>query len=250
MAPQQNYGKTVSIMDVQKKTVPVAVKVCGVTLAADVAHCLRRRVAYVGFNFYPGSKRYITPVAAAGVWAAPSTGGHKGAVATLPVAVIVKASLAEVAQMLLDFPALGVIQVHGPQLVTADYLRQLRQIIGARPLWLAWPVATPQEVAAAVTSYATLIDLLLFDSQHLPQGASVAGGSGVAFDWQALSGCPAGLEFGVAGGLNADNIGALAEAIQPLRPVLLDLCSGVERVAGQKDTAMIDAVLQATGGAW
>jgi len=237
-------------MDVQKKTVPVAVKVCGVTLTADVAHCLRRRVAYVGFNFYPGSKRHITPLAAARVWAAALAGGHDVVVTTVPVGVVVKASIAEVAQILRDFPALGVLQVHGPQLVSADYLHQLRQMIASRQLWLAWPVVTPQEVAAAVTTYSSLIDLLLFDSQHLAQGANVAGGSGVAFDWQVLMGCPAGLAFGVAGGLSAGNIRALAAAIQPLRPALLDLCSGVERGAGQKDAAMIDAVLQVTGGAW
>ena len=236
-------------MDVQKKIVPVAVKVCGVTLAADVDACMRRRLAYVGFNFYTGSKRYIAPPAAASLWTAVLAGQPAVALATTPVGVVVGAGIAEVARLLADFPAVGVVQVHGPKLVTPTYLRQLRQATGDRQLWLAWPVATRQDVLAAA-ALAADVDLLLFDSKHVPQGAAVPGGSGMVFDWSILKAYPAGLPFGVAGGLQANNLSALAAALAPVRPALIDLCSGVERAPGQKESALIDTVLGVVGEVW
>jgi len=163
--------------------------------------------------------------------------------------VVVGAGIAEVARLLADFPALGVLQVHGPKLVTSAYLRQLRQATGARQLWLAWPVATRQDVLAAA-ALAADVDLVLFDSKHVPQGAAVPGGSGMVFDWSVLKAYPAGLPFGVAGGLRAINLSTLAATLAPVRPALIDLCSGVERAPGQKEPALIDTVLGVVGEVW
>lgn len=68
---------------------------------------------------------------------------------------------------------------------------------------------------------------LLLDSNELGQ----PGGSGEAFDWRAV---PAEINKPIilAGGLNAKNVGA---AIQQVQPYAVDVSSGIESAKGVKD---------------
>jgi len=43
---------------------PDAYKICGITRSEDVLLCARLGVHAIGFNFFPGSRRYVTPEAA------------------------------------------------------------------------------------------------------------------------------------------------------------------------------------------
>ena len=65
---------------------------------------------------------------------------------------------------------------------------------------------------------------------------SALGGTGVAFDWQAVHGEVRDLRFGrrliVAGGLNPGNV---REAIERLAPDVVDVSSGVESTPGVKN---------------
>jgi len=66
--------------------------------------------------------------------------------------------------------------------------------------------------------------------------ASVAGGTGVPFDWaearKTIFGDAENLKLIAAGGLNPENV---AEAIAALRPWGVDVASGVEAAPGRKD---------------
>lgn len=83
------------------------------------------------------------------------------------------------------------------------------------------------------------IDAVLVDSRT----ATLLGGTGTRFDWNAarssLAGSP--LRLIVAGGLNPDNIG---EAITVLHPWGVDVASGVESAPGKKDPAKIRAFIE------
>jgi phosphoribosylanthranilate isomerase len=57
-------------------------------------------------------------------------------------------------------------------------------------------------------------------------------GDGVAWAWEVLAERPPGIEFGLAGGLNPENV---ADAIRSARPFLVDVSSGVEAAPGIKD---------------
>lgn len=63
------------------------------------------------------------------------------------------------------------------------------------------------------------------------------GGSGKSFDWDYLQGVKDWPNLIVAGGLHAGNVYA---AIQRLRPLAVDVCSGVEYAEGGKDPLKID----------
>ncbi len=71
-------------------------------------------------------------------------------------------------------------------------------------------------------------------------------GDGVTPDWELLADGPAGLRFGLAGGLNPRNV---CEAIRRLRPVLVDVSSGVEAARGHKDPDRMAAFVVAARSA-
>lgn len=81
-------------------------------------------------------------------------------------------------------------------------------------------------------------DAVLIDSRT----ATLLGGTGRRFDWQAASrsfrGSASHLRMIVAGGLNPENVG---EAIDTLRPWGVDVANGVEVAPGKKDPEKIRA---------
>jgi phosphoribosylanthranilate isomerase len=85
------------------------------------------------------------------------------------------------------------------------------------------------------------IDAVLLDSRT----ATLLGGTGQSFDWQAasreLAASAAGLRWIVAGGLNPENVG---EAIATLRPWGVDVATGVETSPGKKDPAKVRAFVE------
>ncbi len=70
---------------------------------------------------------------------------------------------------------------------------------------------------------------------------SVRGGSGQTFNWEWLEGLPREIRFILAGGLNPRNVGA---AIQRLRPLAVDVSSGVEYPRGGKDPLLIETFIR------
>jgi phosphoribosylanthranilate isomerase len=85
------------------------------------------------------------------------------------------------------------------------------------------------------------IDAVLVDSRT----ATLVGGTGRKFDWEAASGslrlAGSHLRIVVAGGLNPDNVG---DAIHTLRPWGVDVVTGVEDAPGKKDPAKIKAFVE------
>ncbi|MEZ4319283.1 MAG: phosphoribosylanthranilate isomerase [Myxococcota bacterium] len=76
--------------------------------------------------------------------------------------------------------------------------------------------------------------------------STAAGGSGRVGDWDRIESAAAGHPFVLAGGLTPDNV---AEAIRAVRPIGVDVSSGVESAPGVKDPARIEAFVRAAKGA-
>jgi phosphoribosylanthranilate isomerase len=190
------------------------------------------RADYAGFNFYPPSPRYLSPVDAAAL-------GLRAEGRIARVGVFVDASDAAIAEAL-GAARLDAIQLHGSE--SPERAAQLRAHFG-RPVWKVLAVASAADVARA-DAYAGAADFLLFDAKT-PKG-TLPGGMGLSFDWSLIAGWKGPLAWGLAGGLRPDNV---TEAIRLTGAPLVDTSSGVESAPGIKDVDRITAFCRAVRSA-
>ncbi len=202
------------------------IKVCGVRRLEDVKACVAAGVDAIGFNFWLGSKRYISPAKAkALIRKVPS---H-----LLPVGVFVMASPDSVARAVAD-SGVRAAQLHGGEgpSAFADCGAELIQVFRIRTR-----DSLPRPPLSPLTSK------VLLDS--LVDGF---GGEGVSFDWSLAREARCALDRPVilAGGLDPTNV---AEAIRKVAPFGVDVASGVEAEPGIKDPARIRAFVEAARAA-
>jgi phosphoribosylanthranilate isomerase len=112
------------------------------------------------------------------------------------------------------------------------------------PVMKALAVMAPEDVRRA-HDYREVADYILFDSRPGPL-AERPGGVGLAFDWRMLSGIRLDRPWGIAGGLNPENV---ARAIAIANPAFVDASSGVEDAPGRKNREKIAAFISAARGA-
>ena len=204
-------------------TAMVKVKICGITNWADAKHAIEDGADLLGFNFYKGSPRYVTPAKA------------RRMVRRLPkgisaVGIFVNESepkMLEIARTV----GLDQLQLSGEEspAMVARLGRSLRVIKALR-------VRKPFR-AGQVKSYKAASAILLdgFDR-------SARGGTGKTFDWQVARRAKRHGRIFLAGGLTPENVG---DAIRAARPYAVDVCSGVEARPGKKDPARMKSLMRA-----
>jgi phosphoribosylanthranilate isomerase len=205
----------------------VAVKICGLATLAEVAAAARHGARYVGFVFYPPSRRHLTPALAGTLAAAVPAGITK-------VGLFVDADDETIAAVLERAP-LDLLQVHGKE--SPERVGAAKRRFG-KPVMKAIPVAAAADLALAQRYYGAA-DRLLFDAKP-PTDASVPGGNGLVFDWELLGGQRWALPWMLSGGLTADNLG---DAVRITHAEAIDVSSGVESAPGIKDLEKIAAFL-------
>lgn len=199
------------------RTRPVCVKVCGFTRPEDVEAAVEAGADLVGFNFYTGSPRYIAPAAAAPL--VRMLPRH-----VLAVGIFVNPTADEVRQAL-DVAGVRLLQFHGDE--PAGFCGAFHV-----PVMKALRVACLADVAAAARAYPDewwLLADAYDDRRH--------GGTGRAL---APDPVDAGLarRLFLAGGLTPATV---ADAVRALRPLGVDVCSGVEDGPGRKNRALLRA---------
>lgn len=198
---------------------PLRVKICGITRSDDALLAARLGADALGFNFWAGSKRHLTPLAAREI------------VRRLPplvtaVGVFVNPTRDEVLRAV-DVAGITVVQLHGDE---------------SPALCAALPVAVWK--AIRVSGPAALAALASYEVQGflLDAPAPGYGGGGVAFDWALAAEVAAELPVLLAGGLTPENV---AEAVRTVKPWGVDVASGVESAPGQKDPEKLRRFLAA-----
>lgn len=198
----------------------VAVKICGLTSREDALAAIDAGADVLGFNTWPGSRRFI------------EIERHADWIAGLPVlrvALLVGASPAEAARIA-ERPYVDALQLHGDEdAATCAAFAQF-----GKPLIKALRVGEPAHFAAAA-SFSTRHVLL---DAHVP-GAFGGTGSRVdaALARSFAERCP-DLILWLAGGLTPENV---ADAVRQVRPRVVDVSSGVESIPGKKDFAKMRA---------
>jgi phosphoribosylanthranilate isomerase len=187
-------------------------KVCGITTLQDGIRAVEYGANALGFNFYPGSPRFVEPEEVRGmIGSLPNR--------VLSVAVVVPGqaedqSSREILAPLRDLP-LDVLQLHGLQSASEVPATSKR-------LW----IATSPGRAHRFPGHEILID--------------TSWGRGRKADWDEV--CDLECPFILSGGLTAENVG---QAIRLLQPIGVDVCSGVESSPGIKDASKLQQFLKA-----
>jgi phosphoribosylanthranilate isomerase len=187
----------------------VRAKICGITRLEDALAAARLGADALGFNFWPESKRFVTPAAAREIV-------RRLPPLVTPVGVFVNQPEGEM------------------RAVAAETGVQVLQLHGDEPPELCARLPLPVWKAVAVDRLGSLARLLSYEVQAfvLDTPSRGFGGSGVPFDWSLAEGVSEAAPVVLAGGLTPDNV---AEAIRAVRPWAVDVASGVESSPGVKD---------------
>jgi phosphoribosylanthranilate isomerase len=195
------------------------VKICGITREEDARLAVSLGATYLGFIFYPNSPRAI------------SLEDFEKLKQTLPdsfrVAVDVRPSIETIKKQIAS--GFDYFQVHFSEIHDSAYLSVLSETVGRDRLWLAPKLPPGMLFPESLFQYA---DTFLIDTYHI-EGF---GGSGKTGDWAGFK--QLNIDYPekywiLAGGLNAENIGA---ALKLANPQIIDTSSGVELSPGIKSS--------------
>ncbi|MCU0474965.1 MAG: phosphoribosylanthranilate isomerase [Anaerolineae bacterium] len=204
----------------------VMVKICGVTTPEDALFAAQAGADMLGLNFYPKSKRYVTPAQAAGLVAAVR--GVLGEAAPLMVGVFVNATVGDISETV-HTVGLDAVQLSGDE--SGAVVRELRGVAfkALRPPSAQMAALDLDEFAPTFPTDPRLPSTLL--------DASVPGeygGTGVAAEVELARWVRQSVpRLMLAGGLTPDTV---AERVALVQPWGVDVASGVEgEQAGRKD---------------
>jgi len=217
----------------------VEVKICGLTRLNDLRVAERAGADYLGMIVEIGRSPRCLTRATARLLARGATGRIVPVIADEPVGRAVAIATATGA---------AALQLHGSE--TPEYVAALRDALPAEiALWraLSLPREAPEtqreavvaELLGQIEALAGVgVARIVLDSRV--QG--VSGGAGVTCDWSVAAQVVAGsaLPVMLAGGIAPGNV---REALVAVRPIGVDISSGVERKPGVKDPAAVLSVI-------
>lgn len=209
------------------------IKICGLKTPEAVDAALDGGATHIGFIFFPKSPRHLKPADAEQLRKAAKNRAKV-------VAVTVDADDATLDEIVREL-APDMLQLHGHE--TPERVAYVKKRYGL-PVIKAFAVREAHDLEV-IAAYKGIADRFLFDAKP-PKGSDLPGGNGVSFDWALLDALDEGVDYMLSGGLNAGNI---AEALQNTRAPGIDVSSGVERAAGEKDVRLIREFFQAVSDA-
>ncbi len=203
-----------------------SVKICGIRSVDEGRVALEAGADWLGFVFWRQSRRFVEPARAREVIRMLRE-EHSGWSA---VGVFVDPDVGEV-QRIGELCSLDLVQLSGHEDSASV------QAI-SRPTMKALHVRQGDEANAAQAVLENRLGASLYLLDTHVEG--MYGGTGVAFDWEALRGV--GPRCFVAGGLTAANVSAALEALQPRG---VDVSGGVEFPGGGKDPILVRTFVEA-----
>ncbi|MEX0686012.1 MAG: phosphoribosylanthranilate isomerase [Balneolales bacterium] len=191
------------------------VKICGITTLEDGRFASGAQADYLGFIFWPGSKRYITPERATEI-----IGWIEGPEC---VGVFVDQTIEEVNRIAIE-AGIDLVQLHGEESV--EYCQQM-----VKPVIKSFrikPEMTGNDIENLVSPYLDHVSYILFDSYD----KIFHGGTGKTFNWNLLEKIRMKVPVILAGGISAENV---VQAINSVKPFMVDVSSSLENEPGIKD---------------
>ena len=211
-------------------TNPPRVKICGITNLDDALLATEAGADYLGFIFYPPSKRSITvgkaQLIVAELRARPDV--------PLLVGVFVNETGAGMARIM-NTCELDLAQLSGDE--TPNVVGDPESPIFGRCYKVLRPSSLDEAEAEAEWYLPAQMTpgqpALLIDTKH----ATLYGGTGQTADWTIAAQLALNIpNLMLAGGLNPDNVAA---AVSQVGPFAVDVASGVEASPGKKDPRLV-----------
>jgi len=206
----------------------IKVKICGITKIEDAHFLAESKADFAGFVFHPGSSRHLSYEQA-------------GLIAKELHSSIKKVALAvdpddHLTEYMIEAIAPDYIQLHGAE--SPERCTILKQKFDCKII-KALGIGSAAHLEAA-TNFDSCADFILLDALPRPNGPQ--GGTGHRFDWSLVKNYKGTLPWFLAGGLTPNNI---SKAVRATGATYVDVSSGVERQAGEKDRDKISRFIQA-----
>jgi len=176
---------------------------------------------YMGFIFYPKSKRFVGFESSAAVLSAVPDSVKK-------VGVFVDESPEEVLEIYQNWN-LDVVQLHGNE--TPEYCQQIQD--SGITLFKAFSVDERFDFNS-LSAYSGVCNYFLFDTK-----GQLPGGTGQKFNWKLLENYMGDVPFFLSGGIGADDLEAVLSFRHP-QLFGIDINSGFEISPGVKDNEKIE----------
>lgn len=205
------------------------IKICGLSTPETVDAAVAAGASHIGLVHYEPSPRHVTLPQAAALRARVP---ERVKVVLLLVSMEAQPTVDAIAAVRPD-----VVQFHGSE--SAEWLGWLKQKTPLE-IWKAVGVKDAGSLAKAL-KFKDAVHRVLYDAA----AGALPGGNGLALDWSLLANHRHEMPWGLAGGLNADNV---ADAIRQTGAPLVDTSSGVESAPGAKDVDKIRAFCAAVRG--
>ena len=203
-------------------------KVCGITNLEQATALQAMGVQYIGFIFYPASKRYVLEKLSITDLANFKPEGVK------KVGVFVNEPLDQLLQIV-QAAGLDIVQLHGDE--TPAYCTSVRQKVATIKVF---------RVGADVPDFAAYeasVDYFLFDTD-----SALYGGTGQHFNWELIKGVTIPKPFFLSGGIGPNDIQGIQvmEKTKAGKSLLaLDINSQFELAPGVKDLEKIKIFINA-----
>lgn len=202
------------------------VKICGITNLEDAKMASDLGADQLGFNFYAGSKRFVSPDEVRAI-----VEGLRGD--EFKIGVFVNETVENILATA-NLAGLNAVQLHGDE--TSEMIRAVRSSCGLMVI-KAFRIGPEAGSTDIIDSSA---DAVLLDTIS----SAGFGGTGKTFDWSIAKEIVLWRPDSVylAGGLTPGNVG---EAIKTVRPFAVDVASGVEIDPRNKDAEAIEQFIKA-----
>lgn len=208
------------------------IKICGITSYDDALAAVDAGADMLGFNFYPGSPRYISPQAAGRV--IERLRAARAPVAMVGVFVDEKV---EAIRRVVEVGSLDLVQLSGDEPPAVVEALKGMAFKALRPASLAEAEADAEWYAGVGADEPSF----LLDSKR----GGKYGGTGELGNWDVAAWLAETYRVLLAGGLTPENV---ADAVERVQPWGVDVASGVESAPGRKDAARVREFVRAARG--
>lgn len=215
------------------------IKICGITKLDQAQAIVQMGVNALGFICVSSSARYISPTAIGQITS--SLLSAQSEIVRLSeldlIGVFLNSSISEISETV-ALAGLNAVQLHGDE--SPEFCDQVRSHLSATNPKIKLIKALRVKDQAGLEQahlFSNAVDAVLLDAYD----PHMAGGTGKTLDWRMLRDFRPNCDWWLAGGLSPENV---ADAIALLNPNGLDVSSGVERAAGDKDLSKVEQFVQ------